>query len=754
MDGATRVPVLKDLVLIGGGHAHVAVLKNFGMRKMPGVRLTLIARDLETPYSGMLPGFIAGHYPFAACHIDLDPLARFAAARLIHDAAVGIDRAAKQVICRNRPPVPYDVLSIDIGSTPRQHDVPGAAEHAIPVKPIDQFARRWSELREALAARAQAMRIAVVGGGAGGVELLLAVRHALRAARRERGHDADSLGFMLVTADQILPTHNARARAIFYRTLRERAIDLIENDPVIRADPNALHLRSGRVEAADAILWVTPAAAAPWIAESGFACDPGGFVRLRDTLQTESDEAVFAAGDVANVVAHPREKAGVFAVRQGAPLAENLRRVLGGQAPKPFVPQSRFLTLISTGDRHAVAARGNWAIEGDWVWRWKDWIDRRWMRRYQELPAMPLPPPATAAAGVADAAAIDLLATMAMRCGGCGAKIGAGILSRVMRRLQLPAAPDVVIGLDAPDDAAVIRPPPGEVLVQSVDFFRDFIGDPFVFGKVAATHALGDIYAMGATPRTAQAIATIPYGVEAKVEDTLYQLLAGAVQVLHDEGANLIGGHSAEAAELGLGLAVNGSAHEGALLRKRGLRVGQKLVLTKPIGTGVLFAAAMRGKARGRWIDAATASMLVSARRAADVLRRHGASAMTDVTGFGLIGHLHEMLAASGCNARLKVGVVPMLAGASEVVAQGIFSTMQPENLRLRRVVAGADDVPAEQLSLLFDPQTAGGLLAGIPEDQADACVIALRQSGCPEAAIIGAVQVPDPGSARIDLTP
>jgi selenide,water dikinase len=746
------VPILKDLVLIGGGHAHVAVLRRFGMKPMPGVRLTLITRDLETPYSGMLPGFIAGHYSFADCHIDLDPLARFARARLIHDATIGVDRAAKQVICRDRPPVPYDVLSIDIGSTPRQDDVPGAAEHAIPVKPIDRFARQWSELLGSLAERTQPTRIAVVGGGAGGVELLLAVRHALHRLARERNRDPALFNLALVTAEQVLPKHNAKARAIFRRVLAERGVAVIENDPVVQVGRQALHLRSNQVLAADAILWVTPAAAAPWLAASGFACDPGGFVRLRDTLQTETDPNVFAAGDCANVVAHPREKAGVFAVRQGPPLADNLRRVLAGAAPKPFVPQSRFLTLISTGERHAVAARGDWATEGAWVWRWKDWIDRRWMRRYQEPPAMALPAPPVAASGVADAAAVDLLATMAMRCGGCGAKIGAGILSRVMHRLQLPAAPDVVIGLDAPDDAAVIRPPPGELLVQTVDFFRDFIGDPFLFGRVAATHALGDIYAMGATPRTALAIATVPYGIEAKVEDTLYQLLAGTVQVLHDAGATLIGGHSAEAAELGLGLTINGAAPEAALLRKGGLRAGQKLILTKPLGTGALFAAAMRGKARGRWIEAALASMLNSSRRAAEILRTHEASAMTDVTGFGLIGHLREMLAASACEARLDAAAVPVLAGAEDVVAQGIFSTMQPENLRLRRIVQGVDAAPAGRIALLFDPQTSGGLLAGVPAEQAEACVQALRLAGYPAAAIVGSVEPQGAGPERIRL--
>src|SRR6266478_4649592 len=199
------VPIAHDLVLVGGGHAHVHVLKNFGMRPVPGVRLTLITRDVETPYSGMLPGYVAGRYSFAECHIDLVRLARFAGARLIHDEAVGLDRSARRILCRAHPSIRYDVVSLDIGSTPRLDDVPGAAEHTVSVKPIAEFAARW----EALLERAQAqghIRLAIVGGGAGGVELALSAQHRLR------GLCGDAVEITLVTGGGLLPSHNWRVR--------------------------------------------------------------------------------------------------------------------------------------------------------------------------------------------------------------------------------------------------------------------------------------------------------------------------------------------------------------------------------------------------------------------------------------------------------------------------------------------------------------------------------------------------------------
>jgi selenide,water dikinase len=224
------VPITHDLVLVGGGHAHVHVLKRFGMRPAAGVRVTLIARDLETPYSGMLPGYVAGLYRFEECHIDLVRLARFAGARLIHAEADGLDRAARLVLCRDHPPIRYDVVSLDIGSTPRLDDVPGAADHTTPVKPIADFAERW----EALLDRARGhglVRLAIVGGGAGGVELALCAHHRLATLLSAPPE------VTLVTRDGLLPSHNRRVRALFARLFAERGIRLVAEDPVVRVEP-------------------------------------------------------------------------------------------------------------------------------------------------------------------------------------------------------------------------------------------------------------------------------------------------------------------------------------------------------------------------------------------------------------------------------------------------------------------------------------------------------------------------------------
>lgn len=736
-------PQLKDLVLVGGGHAHVHVLKSFAMKPMPGARLTLIGRDIETPYSGMIPGFVAGHYTFDECHIDLARLCAWTGARLIHAEAVGLDRDNRHVLLGGRPPVSYDLLSLDVGAAPSLEAIPGAREHTTPVKPIAELGHRWLAFLDRVRDWRGPLRIVVVGGGAGGVELALAIDHRLREAATGAAPSVT-----LATRDEILAGQANSARRVVRRLFGQRGIRLVENAAATQVEAGVMRLAGGATLDFDAAFIVTEASAATWFAGTGLALDGRGFFAIDATLRT-SDPAVFAVGDCATSVAHPRPKAGVYAVRQGPPLADNLRRALLGQKPAPFTPQKHHLSILGAGDGRAVATRNGLSVEGDWVWRWKDHIDRKWMRMYRDPPdrRMAMPAPAAPDPRLADADAQRLLADIGMRCGGCGAKVGASVLARVLARLGPSPATGVTIGLDAPDDAAMIEVPAGQALVQSVDFFRTFIDDPFVFGEVAAVHALGDVWAMGARPHSALALAVVPAAAERLMEEDLFQMLAGARGILDRAGCALIGGHSGEGPEAALGFSVNGLVAPARALRKGGMRPGDKLVLTKPLGTGVIFAAAMRGQARGRWIAGALASMRLPSSAAAAALTEAGAHACTDVTGFGLAGHLAEMIRATGrgdeVSVDLHLDALPVLEGATALFVEGLASSLQPANLRARHLVDGMDKFAAHpKLPLVFDPQTAGGLLAAVPADVA----------GAIEGTIIGEVRARDDRRSFIHL--
>lgn len=475
----------------------------------------------------------------------------------------------------------------------------------------------------------------------------------------------------------------------------------------------------------DFAAWAIHAGAQSWPVQSGLACDDRGFIQVDRYLRSVSHADIFAAGDCAAFTPHPLPKAGVYAVRQGPVLADNLIARLQNYPLEAYKPQRLFLSLLTTGGRHAVASRGFFFASGKWVWHWKDFIDRRFMARF-----IPKPMQDTRESGGNDEP---------MRCGGCGAKIGSGILHDVLTQLKIQSRPDVAGALG--DDAAIINLPANTQWLQSVDFFRSFIDDPYLLGRIAAIHSLGDIYAMGGTPHSALVTAVIPYGSAAIMQEKLLHLMQGVLTTLDQENTALIGGHSGEGPEMAVGLTVNGILVSGYAFTKSGLKPGDALILTKPIGSGVLLAANMAARCEGSWLDQALATMLQSNRAAAAILRSYPVRGCTDVTGFGLLGHLQEMLTASRCSATVSLDAIPVMEGAQPCSAQGIRSTLYPYNQQAGRCQLNSGSHAS--YDLLFDPQTAGGLLAGVPAASVEECLRKLREAGY-AAASIGVVTADD----------
>jgi selenide, water dikinase len=367
-------------VLIGGGHSHVFVLEAFGAAPAPKAEITLISRVAAAAYSGMLPGLIAGHYRFEQCHINLGTLCRFAKARFLLSEATALDLSDNTVSLSDGQRMPFDLLSIDIGSSPPVTQ--GIAADAIlKVKPIESFLPEWEALQRAQASLPSSFII--VGGGAAGVEMTLAMQHKLE---QTLGTRAANVRFQIVTdTPHILPSHSPSVRRMFKNILVERGIATYVEKSVAHADGHGVTFSDGRKLEGERVIWVTGAGADQWPRAAGLKTDSDGFIAVNDFLQSVSHPHVFAAGDIANQENHPRPKSGVFAVRQGPPLAVNLRRALGGEPLLPFVPQRRALALISTGDKFAVMSWGSLALEGHWVWRWKDRIDRRFVERFNRF---------------------------------------------------------------------------------------------------------------------------------------------------------------------------------------------------------------------------------------------------------------------------------------------------------------------------------------------------------------------------------
>jgi selenide,water dikinase len=368
---------MKRLLLIGAGHAHLHVLRALAARPLPDTQVTLVSPYPAQVYSGMLPGWIAGAYRVDDFAIPIAPLAAAADAVFVPAAVAALDLAARTATTGDGDTLGFDVVSLDIGPV-LPDALPGLREHALGIRPINAFVDAWPAQFERLArvARdaARPARLAVVGGGAGGVELTLAI------AARAR-NDGVPLQVMLVTGrDGLLPGLSAAARARLARPLRHAGVGVFGTDATaIVAD--AVHLAGG-TRLTDLAIAATGAAPAAWPREAGLAVDAAGFIAVEPTLRSTSHAFVFAAGDCASVVGHPRAKSGVYAVRAGPPLAANLYRTLTGGALLRWRPQRRALYLLSTGDRRAVGVYGGLAFEGAALWRWKDRIDRRFVARY------------------------------------------------------------------------------------------------------------------------------------------------------------------------------------------------------------------------------------------------------------------------------------------------------------------------------------------------------------------------------------
>ena len=719
----------KQLVLAGGGHSHALVLRLWAMhpkRRPPGL-ITLVNRQSSALYSGMVPGLVAGLYRPEECTIDLMRLCALTGVTFVHAEITAVDLPRQELVLAGRPPLAWDLLSLDVGAEV------GAAEGGesregspglLPVKPLEPFLA-WCQGLET------AQAITILGGGAAAVEVALALHHrGLKPSLRLRGEQlhlgsraANRLGESLLVAAGVPIGRDSR---------KQQALA-----PDSNQEPSPA-------------LACTGSRGPSWLEASGLPTNPAGRVLTEASLQVKGLPAVFACGDCGVIEACPRAASGVWAVRAAQVLAANLERWLhhsarqGASAPsprlKPWHPQARALQLLGDGGAisgrpRAVAFWGPFAWgPSELLWRWKQAIDQRFMEGFNRLHAM----------GSGEA----------MACHGCGAKLAAAPLAAALEQAGLGGAAEdaAVVGLGAT----------GETLLQSVDGFPALVADSWLNARLTTLHACSDLWASGAQVDSAQALVTLPQGPAAMQQQLLAQTLAGVRSVLEPMGGQLIGGHTLEEragggmgpgpGPLTLALTMNGSCTTSPW-PKGPLQGGDALVLVKPIGTGVLFAAARAAApsqhCKPAWIDQALAQMQQSQAPLVDLLRVHGCRACTDITGFGLLGHLGEMVQASAASIQVTLDAPALqglaMAGSLELLELGYASSLAPSNARALALLEGPIQLQcpssAALANLLIDPQTCGPLLAALPTHQAPAALVALHAAGFAQAAVVGRVE-------------
>jgi selenide,water dikinase len=720
----------KDLVLLGGGHTHVLLIKALAMRPIAGVRVTLISEKSLTPYSGMLPGFVAGHYSLEETNIDLNALCRKANVRWIKARCTAIDADKKRLVLSGQPDLEFDVLSVDIGSTPDQR-IAGASQYAVGVKPIAGFQQRWQDLLSDLktsdlqpdsaqptaakeSAASQQLDWGVVGAGAGGVELVLAMAHRLRQHTEIRFH-------LIFRSERILAGYPRRVIQRVERALKNHNIQLHSGFPVNEVTVSGVTNNVGEQIDLDTSVWCTGAVGAPWLSDSMLATTDKNFIEVGSTLQSVSHKHVFAVGDIAANINDPRPKAGVFAVRQAPYLEQNLRRFFAGEALQALELQTQYLSLLALGEQVAVASRNGLALSGYWVWKWKDYIDQQFMRQFVEMQMADMQAEPSSSGDV----------NGLMHCGGCASKLGPGLLTDNL----------ALVGSESVEDAVLWQATPGSWSVQSIDGFRSFVSDESRFAQICVNHALSDLYAMGATPVHVQAWVNLAFN-DARLQQRDHLRVLQAIQaVLSKQNTRLSGGHSSEGVETHLGIVANGEVDLDAQWSKAGSHVGDVIVISKPLGTGVIMAANMQAQASAESVDVATESMLSSNADAMGALAAYCPTAVTDITGFGLIGHLLEMLDGNKKRlvACLDLAAIPLLPGALELAESGWRSSLYPQlvpylarcDVGPKPQASGADKNRGTIIELLLDPQTSGGLLATLAQDDAKRLIQQSSQFVC-----------------------
>ncbi len=711
------IPLTRDLVLVGGGHTHALVLMRWAARPLPGTRVTVINPTCTAPYTGMLPGYVAGHYQRHELDIDITRLAIRAGARFIRGAVEQIDPGSGRIQLGTRPAIAYDIMSLNIGIHGGVAGVPGIGDRIHPAKPLDHFARQWDRYIDDVR-NGRAARVAVIGGGVAGVELALAMHHRLQGLAQ-----GGTTTTIFEQGVSLLSELGPLARTALLRRLKQAGIAWQCGVSVASRDDRSMIMTDTVRHHVEFVALAAGARPHAWLRDSGLV-DSYGFVPIDGCLRVIGQDVVFAAGDCAAFSPQPLPRTGVFAVRQAPVLARNLRAALQDHPLERFRPQGQFLKLVSTGPRHAVACKYGLAMSGRAVWHLKDRIDRRFMRQLTTMPAMTHALPTHAASGVR-----EIIREAPMVCTGCGGKVGRTSLMAGLG--SMPSA-----GLD---DAASIDVA-GTRLLITTDHLDAMTDEAWLFARIAAAHAASDIWAMGGQPHSALVTAVLPRMNAQLQVRTLSDIMDGARSCLAPEGIRIIGGHTTQGSTMAMGLTVLGTAAQRPVTRS-GARPGDCLVMTKPLGTGVILAGAMTGAVHGDDLATALEAMQATSAAAARVLARH-ASAMTDITGFGLAGHLHEILQDSQVAACLTLDRIPLLPGARELARRGIRSSLWSANAQLLTIDCPE---PEERLDLLFDPQTSGGLLASIPPDRLESVLAeTVRQSI--ECWQIGVIEPGPPG--------
>ncbi len=668
MDNSSNKKIEKDLVLIGGGHSHLNVLKSFTMDKIDGLRVTLISDVYETPYSGMLPGFIEDDYTLDDIQIDLYKICHLGNFRFINCKVNKIDGIKNLIYFKNRPPLSFDYLSINIGINNDTKTIKNADKYALKLKPISKI--NYNEIINNL----EGKKVGIIGSGPAGVEVSLALK--------KRYNKIDI--FLFTGKNGLLKNYSNSSKNSILKNLTEANINVIFKDEVSEVSKNKIVTKSSKVYLIDEAILSTNGVPPKWLKETNLALSPDGFIQTNNKLQTNFNH-IFASGDIINFSYKSLTKSGVYAVKSGSVLTKNIRNFILNKPLVNYNPQKYYLSIIGLSNGKALAYKYNLHFTSKLILKLKKYIDLKFINKFKLYDK------------------IDYKNNI-MDCKGCASKVNLTTLKSSL--------PKNITKLS--EDASQITK--GSSYVNSIDMITSIVTDPFLLGKISANHALSDIYASFAKPLSALMILQLPKSSQSIHSEDLKQIQKGAKLVLNENSCILSGGHTMIGQDESpvIGFSIVGKTFK-RLNRK--INSHDVVILTEKLGTGIIFAGVNSNAISSNYIKDVSCQLENGNIKLGKILNQINPLEATDITGYGLGNHLINLINRNKDIKGITIlkDKIKLFEGVNECLQKNVNSSFYEQNFNYgkNKVFFNKNDLINK---IFFDPQTVGGIAFIIPQ--------------------------------------
>lgn len=698
-----EIPITNDLVLIGGGHSHLSVLMKLSKRPINGNRITLITNEIDTPYSGMIPGYIEGIYSWRDSHIDLYRLCLKLNVRFIHAEVERVSAYEKEIYFKDRPKIKFDVLSINTGIQSNNREIKGAAKYCLPVKPISKLANNF------LNKITNFKSIAFIGGGAGSVELALAIKKRFLNINQD-------IKITIITGKRgLLSTFPQKTKLTSLKTLEKFKIDIIEYKRVLEVKPKQIILSDKSMLKIDKAILSTNSMTPKWLAKSDILLTKDNYILVNKSFQTNY-KYVFASGDVIDFNNQNLKKAGVFAVRSGKPLAINIKQFILGKKLVEYKFNKNYLALIGTSKRSAIATKYNLTFNSRFFFYLKKYIDQNFIKKFSDFKIRKK--------FTLEALKTDVLNIFVkhkekitdkndiMQCKGCAAKVPLNALKQALPKDIVSTSEDAVSVPGHPE------------LYQTVDMISSIITDPFLLGKIAANHSISDMVSVNSKITSAMMILQLPLSKTEINSRDLEQVLLGANEIFKTIDCPLIGGHTMIGKDKDpiIGFSILGQKQKKIKIMKNRRKIKTKdlLILTEKIGSGLIFAGINNYLIDSYFQIDVIKQMIKGNLNFGKISNHLNILSMTDITGFGLANHLLNLIKRDNSKTGLTIypNKIPLFEGVNECLNKDIKSSLFKSNYDIAQkdIIYKRDKSKLD--NILYDPQTVGGIAFIIPQEE------------------------------------